>query len=51
MVNGNSYLRLASKAEELNVGEKSQAELDVSARAGFMSEHVQKLILIQNHIL
>ena len=40
MANGNSYLVLASRAEELNVGENSQAELDVSARAGFAtSEH------------
>ena len=33
--NGSSYLGLASRAEELNVGENSQAELDASARAGF----------------
>ena len=35
MANGNSYLGLASRAKELNVGENSQAELDASARAGF----------------
>ena len=35
VANGDSYLGLASRAEELNVGEGSQAELDVSTRAGF----------------
>ena len=35
MGNGRSYLGLASRAEELNVGENSQAELDASAKAGF----------------
>ena len=34
MVNGSSYLRLTSRAKGLNVGENSQAKLDISARAG-----------------
>ena len=40
MANSNSYLGLASRAEELNVGENSQAELDVSARAGFATSEL-----------
>ena len=42
VANGGSYLGLASRAKELNVGENSQAERDVSARTGFtMSEMVR----------
>ena len=43
MANGNSYLGLAGRAEELNIRENSQAELDASARAGVAtsdSEHM-----------
>ena len=45
MANGNSYLGLTSRAEELNVGENSQAELDVSARAGFATSEQEEIIL------
>ena len=44
MVNGNSYLGFASRAEELNIGEKSQAELDVSARAGFATPETRNTL-------
>ena len=39
MANGNSYLGLASRAEELNVGENFQAGLDASARARFTTSN------------
>ena len=34
MANGGSYLRLTRKAEGFDVGENSQAKLDLLARAG-----------------
>ena len=40
VANGKSYLELASRTEELNVGENSQAELDLSARAGFATSDI-----------
>ena len=43
MANSNSYLGLASGAEELNVGENSQTELDES-RAGFSTSELRNKV-------
>ena len=45
MANDISYLGLAGRAEELNVGENFQAELDVSARAGLVTSETSELFL------
>ena len=49
MANGNSYLGLANRAEELNIAKNSQAEQDVSARAKFTSDliHIVMTVLIR----
>ena len=51
VVNGSSYLRLTSKAEGLNVGENSQAKLDVSTRAGFTTLENKQPFFASNHLV
>ncbi len=48
MVNGRSYLGLASRAEVLNVGKNSQVEPDGSAWAGFTTSENQTRRQVKN---